>query len=119
MPSKAALMAGGMPAAQASRLGFDDPSAALTATGSVQDDALAIAGDYAVFGTVAASTGAILPASNGMFIVINGGANALKIYPPVGLAINGGSANAAFSVTNAKTAIFIMNGRAIAAILSA
>lgn len=119
MPSKSALMAGGMPGAQANRLGFDDPSAALTATGSVQGDALALAGDYLVFGTVAASTGAILPASSGQFIVVNAGANALKIYPPVGLAINGGTVNVAFSVTNGKTALFIMNGRSIAAILSA
>lgn len=119
MTSKAALMGSGMPGSLANKLGYDDPSALLTATGSTQGTALALAGNYAVFGTVAASTGAILPPSSGQFIVINGGASPLSIYPPLGAAINGGTANAAFSVTNGKSALFITNGTSIAAFLSA
>lgn len=119
MASKAVLMASGMPAMQASKLGYDAASSALTATGSTQVTALVLTGNYAVFGTVASSTGAILPAGNEPFIVINGGVNALSMYPPVGGAINGGTANAAFSVTAGKTALFINSGTAIAAILSA
>jgi|ERR1700761_2222654 len=46
------------------------------------------------FGTVAASTGGILPlgaVTGDSCLVFNNGANALTIYPPVGGTINGGA----------------------------
>lgn len=39
-------------------------------------------------------------------VVRNGGAAPCSVYPPTGGTINGGSTDAAFSVTNAKTAQF-------------
>lgn len=40
-------------------------------------------------------------------VVRNNGAAACAVFPPTGGAINGGSADAAFSVTNAKTGTFV------------
>lgn len=76
---------------------------ALTATGSTQGTALALGADLNRFTTVAASTGAILPAMNpgDNMQVFNGGANALLVYPPVGGTINALAANAGYSVAAA------------------
>ena len=55
-------------------------------------------------------------------VVRNGGAAPCAVFPPTGGTVNGGSANAAFSVTNAKTAEFICvsaEGLTWVAILSA
>lgn len=75
---------------------------------SSQSAATPITTSVAVFSTVAANSGALLPraAKSDEVMVRNGGANALLVYPPVGGTINGGSTNAAFSVTAAKGAIF-------------
>ena len=73
----------------------------LTATGSSQATAYPLlnSGDHQ-FGTVAASTGAMLPVGRvpSSVRVFNGGASTLSIYPPVGGAVNGGSANASVSL---------------------
>ena len=75
----------------------------LTATGSTQGGGLPLGADTNRFTTVAANTGAILPAMNpgDSIEVINVGANALKLYPPVGGQINGLGANAAYSIATA------------------
>jgi hypothetical protein len=75
----------------------------LTATGSTQGTALPLPADINKFTTVAASTGAIIPAANpgDSGTVFNGGANALSLYPPVGGKINGLGTNAAYSVAAA------------------
>lgn len=80
----------------------------LTAAGSTQATALALTNDVNIFGTVAASTGAILPNYDigDDLVVVNGGANALNVYPPVGHQINSGAANAAVSVPAGKSARF-------------
>lgn len=109
MPLKSELMSAGMPAAQANRLGQDPASVPLTATGSTQGTALALVSDFSIFGTVAASTGAIL-GSRGTTIVVNNGANTLTLYPPVGGNINGGTLNAGISVPAGKSAIAVSNG---------
>lgn len=72
----------------------------LTATGTTQANALILSSDLNVFSTVASGTGAIFPlgGENDEYGVVNGGANALKIYPPVGGTINGGAVNAAYSL---------------------
>jgi hypothetical protein len=84
------------------------PSTALTATGSTQATALSLISNFSIFGTVAASTGALLAAREG--IVVNGGANALTLYPPVGGNINGGATNAGVSVPAGKSAMFSSSG---------
>lgn len=111
------LGTGNSPATAVASLGqLNSSSNALTATGSSQGTALAVPTDFCVFTTVAASTGAILPASStqvnptDVYYVVNHGANALSIYPPTGGKIANGSANAAFSVAANKMATFVSLG---------
>lgn len=118
MPLKSELMSAGMPGAQANRLGFDTPNTGLTATGSTQGGALALTSNFSVFGTVAASTGAILP-SRGTGMVVNGGASTLTLYPPVGGNINGGTLNAGISIPAGKSAIFDSAGLTFGVCVSA
>lgn len=108
MVTKAELMASGMPGSLASKLGQDAVGAVLTATGNAQGNALLIAGTASIFGTVAASTGAILPSAHAKspYLIVNNGANALTVYPAVGESINGGAANASFSIPAGKSATF-------------
>lgn len=88
----------------------------LTATGSTQGTALALPSDFNVFGTVAASTGAILPASGinvnitDQYFVVNHGANTLTVYPPTGGKIGTAATNAGFSVAAGKMATFVSLG---------
>lgn len=102
----------------------------LTATGSTQGTALPLPADINRVTTAAASTGVILPplATGGTLgirpgdeiIVINSGANAVLVYPPVGGTVNALSANAGFSVAAGGRAQFTTtNGLAYFAILSA
>jgi hypothetical protein len=75
----------------------------LTATGTTQANAFALANDVVKFTTVAAGSGIILPTSNGgdCGSIFNGGANALLIYPPVGGQINNLAVNTAYSLATA------------------
>src|SRR5580698_2508933 len=100
MTTKAELMAGGMAASLANRLGQDGPSTGLVATGANQAAALSLISTMNIFATVAASTGALLPNPDGkdVIIVVNNGANPLSVYPQGTQTINGGSASAALSV---------------------
>lgn len=118
MPLKSELMARGMPAGQASMLAQDPASAPLTAAGSTQLTALALVSDFSIFGTVGASTGAIL-SGRGTSIVVNNGVSTLTLYPPVGGNINGGTLNAGISVPAGKSAIAISNGLTWGVIVSA
>jgi len=72
----------------------------LTATGTTQATALLISGDLNVFSTVASGAGCILPVGgeNDTYSIINDGANALLIYPPLGGTISGGAVNASISI---------------------
>lgn len=109
MTLKSELMARGIAAGAAGLLGQDAAATALTAAGSTQATALALVSDFSIFGTVAASTGAIL-AGRGVTFVANGGANTLKLYPPVGGNINGGTVNVGIDVPAGKSAIAMSNG---------
>lgn len=114
MPGLKALTTYGLAPQLANVLGGSETTG-LTATGSAQTDALPISNGLNVFSTVSLSTGARLPkASDGsIVIVVNGGANALAVYPATGEKINNGTATTgSFSVTNAKNAIFVaFNGQ--------
>lgn len=95
-------------AAQAATGMLTAASNALTATGNSQGTALALPTDFNVFTTVAASTGAILQQATptDWITVVNHGANALTVYPPVGGSISTLSTNAGFSVPSGKVAQF-------------
>jgi hypothetical protein len=110
MPLKSEFMARGMPGGQANLIGQDPASAPLTATGNSQATALSLVSSFSVFGTVAASTGAIIGEPRGIYFVANNGANTLTLYPPVGGNINGGTLNAGISIPTGKSAIAISNG---------
>src|SRR5215213_7364113 len=96
------LMGVGMPAMQAQVLNGIGQGAQ-TATGSTQATAFAITTCSTEFTTVAASTGAVLPApglnvsSGDILAVYNQGANTLTVYPPVGFKIALGATNAGVS----------------------
>lgn len=109
MASPARLMASGIPAGPALELGQDSATSILTATGTNAATALVLNAALNLFGTVAASTGAILPAAEAQptYAIFNGGANALSVYPQTAEIINGGSAGAAFSVAAGKSALFV------------
>lgn len=67
----------------------------VSAAGTVQGDATALTAQINVVTTVASGAGVILP-THGPIWIRNAGANALKIWPPVGDAINAlGTNNAA------------------------
>lgn len=113
------LMANGMPASLAKRIGLEIPVTGLIATGANQAGALGLTSSFSIFGTVAANTGCICSGDKDS-VIVNGGANALSVYPPSGFAINGAAANAAISVPAGKSILTIpARGSAIAAIVSA
>jgi len=99
---------GGLTRSQAEAL-LNDIATGLTAAGTTQADALALAKVTNVFGTVAAGSGARLESNleiGDETRVVNLGANALLVYPPVGGSIQTGAANAGFSVGAGKSATF-------------
>jgi hypothetical protein len=74
---------------------------ALTATGTTQATALALADNtWHEFTTVASGTGAVLPQneSPSQVSIFNAGVNTILIYPQPGGTINNGTVNAPFSV---------------------
>lgn len=83
---------------------------ALVAAGNSQGTALALTSQFNQIGTCAASAGVILQSMIGLVYVFNGGANSCSVYPPTGGTINGGSANAAVTLTTLKGALLWCNG---------
>lgn len=87
-----------------------------TALGNSQATAFALTVSVTEFTTVAASTGAILQGTTTRVrqgdpvTVVNNGANALSVYPPVGFKIGTAATNAALSVPAGKSAIFLARG---------
>lgn len=78
-------------------------------TTQTQAGATALTGTVNVVGTVAvANDGVILPVveKGDNIFVRNGGANTVKIYPPVGGAVNGGTANAAVTLAAGASTTF-------------
>ena len=104
------IMGAGIPAAAAAADTISSVATGLTATGTTQGTALAVTSDVNFVSTVAASSGVIL--YNGMigdsvFIVNDGGANALTVYPPVGSKFNALATNTGFTLP-ANTPVWCM-----------
>lgn len=108
MSTPAELMALGLPATLANRMGADITTG-VTAAGSTQATATPLMSGFNEIGTTAASTGVVLPRGSDTSSVFNGGVSALTVYPPVGGFING-VLNAAFSVPAGKTGTFHRSG---------
>lgn len=89
---------------------------AQTALGSTQAGAFALTQCATEFTTVAASTGARLPATGlnvstgDVLAVFNQGASSLSVYPPVGFKIGLAATNAAVAVGTGKSALFVARG---------
>lgn len=113
------IMAGGLPSTVALAIAGDVGT--LAATGSAQTDAAAITADVTRVTGADGTKGVILPAvGSGYYVIGNAVASILKVYPPSGGAINGGSANAAFSQTASKNAVYYYaSATDIVAVLSA
>lgn len=78
-------------------------------TTQTQAGATALVGATNVVGTVGTENdGVILPvAETGDTVFVrNGGANTMKVYPPVGGAVNGGTANAAVTLAAGASATY-------------
>lgn len=89
-----------------------------TATGASQGTAFLCLGSTVEFTTVAASTGALLPAAGGnsrvstsdCITIVNNGANSLSVYPPVGFKIGTTATNGAVAVAAGKAGVFMARG---------
>jgi hypothetical protein len=117
MALKSDLMAAGFPAGQANKLGLD-PSAAVTAAGTTQGTATALAGNNANVTTSSVSAGVKLQATEGSSFVYNTGPNTLTVYPPVGSTILGLAVNAGLTVAAGSGVLCIPNGANIACNIS-
>lgn len=116
------MMGAGLAPLTALQIGGDFQGG-VTAAGATQGTATAIFADNVVVSNVATGTGVILPSnrqpSDDLF-VINQGANALLVYPPVGGTIGLGATNAGLSVPSGKTAHFVaISATGWAAVVSA
>jgi hypothetical protein len=102
MPIQSRLIVAGMSAvAAAASVGAVANN--MTAVAGGQGSATPLPADNNRFTTVPASGGAIVPALNpgDNLVIINAGANALLVFPPVGGQINALGTNASYSVATA------------------
>jgi len=113
MPSAKNLIGVGAPAAWANQVGFTVSSK--TAVGTAQVGAVPITTNLTILTTAGGATAAVLPsveAGAGPYIIFNQVSSAVTalIYPPSGQIIQGAgadvAADAAFSITQNKTAMF-------------
>jgi len=95
------IMGTGVPAAAAAADTISSVATALTAAGTTQATALAITADANFVSTVASGSGVQIyngVIGDSVFIMNDGGANALTVYPPTGSKFNNLSTNAGFSL---------------------
>ncbi len=118
MVARSELMAFGMQAYPADLIGTA-LNTALSAAGTTQGTATAMKGvGFAIVTTVALNSGVILDATSGDQFIVNGGANTLTIYPPVGSKFNTLATNAGVQLAVGKAAFFAGHGLNYVAILS-
>lgn len=82
---------------------------AKTGVGTAQATATPITTNFTVLTTSTGQTAFVLPtvaAGSGPYIVSNANSDTALVFPPSGGTIQGGSANASFSVAQNKTAMF-------------
>lgn len=92
-----------------------------TATGTTQATALPVTTDYFELGTVASGSGVVLPTSaqvgaltpGDRFTVVNHGANAVLVYPPLGGKVANGAVNAALSLAAGKVGVYFVTSAAL------
>jgi hypothetical protein len=125
MTIKANLTGSGIAPLAAIGIAGGNISNTLTAAGTNQATALVLTSlnDIHVITTAAASTGAILPSTlsiGDQMVVVNGGANSITLFPPVGGKLNNGTANAGLAVAANKAAhVFCIDNLNFAVVVSA
>lgn len=118
MVAKSELMATGLPALAADHLG-QDPFTHLT-PGADSQGGTPLTSNFTILDT--ASAGSVtLPQARGKaaYVIFNNSGQTQKVYPATGETINAGSANAAFSLTSAKSLVLYASGNAWIANMSA
>ena len=102
------IMGAGIPAAAAAADTVSSVATGLTAAGTTQGTALAITADVNFISTVGASSGVQIyngVIGDSVFVMNDGGANALTVYPPTGSKFNNLATNAGFTL-NANTPVW-------------
>lgn len=118
MSTKGELMAGGLPAELANKLGFD-VFQTLASAGTTQGTAAKMVGNCVNVTTVGANSGIIILSNGTNFIFNGGGGNVLTVYPPVGGTILGLAKNGGLQVANGKAVTIFGDGLTFLANLSA
>lgn len=88
---------------------IDQPSTvgAVTGVGTAQSGAPTLPPGISVLTSTVGQTAAVVPANAGGEVIVRvTGGTAATIFPPVGGAFNGGSANASVSVASGAIAVF-------------
>ena len=85
------------------------PSATVAATGTVQANAAAVTTGFTLVSAADGNKGVKLPAAAaGLTVMLKNNVDAaLKVYPNTADKINGGSANAAVTMNNSSSAMFV------------
>jgi len=108
-------------------VGTQDVGQSISAAGTTQATATLLFNGLNQVTTVASGSGVVLFGGTGgatnqgtVQMVYNGGANALKVYPPLGVGINGLAANSAHLLApNTGCAYWTVNSTLIMGLLSA
>jgi len=103
---KSELMAAGMPAAQANRLGWDPPTVFTPATGGQTGGATLLTANHAIVEPTAGSQGVLLADAQQMYFIYNSGAvssQTITVYPPLGASFTGKTANTGLTVATTVT----------------
>lgn len=98
MALKSELMAAGMPAAMASKVGFD-PLTNFAPAGSTQAAATLLSANFANL-TTASAGGVIINERHAKTLIINSSGNTQTVYPPVGSFLNNGTVNVGLTLGN-------------------
>lgn len=117
MALKQELMASSLPAAAASKLGYDTPALTVAAAGSGQTSATLLTSNFSL--VASGSGGVLITELKSQTAVINASGGNINVYPPSGMNINNLAANAAFVLTSAKQAVFVPAGVTYVGIMSA
>lgn len=116
MALKSDLMQSGVAAQLANKLG-SDPLTTFAAAGNSQTTATTLSANTA--NITSGSGGVIIGHVDEINLIVNNSGGAVNVYPPVGGTINGGTLNAAFSLTNGKALIVFPAGTNFIANMSA
>lgn len=100
MALKSDFMALGIAAAVAAKLGFD-PLTVFAAAGSSQATATTLTANNS--NITSGTGGVIIGLPNETNLIMNNSGSNITVYPPVGGTINGGTLNAGFTLTSAKS----------------